>query len=88
MIEKLINSGIIEIFIEIIQKDETITLDILETIELFMLYEKDNENTNFWVLKLLQTIGREKIEVLTLNKNRFIKQKSMFLFSCIKEFES
>jgi len=88
LIEKLINSGIIEIFIEIIQKDETITLDILETIELFMLYEKDNENTNFWVLKLLQTIGREKIEVLTLNKNRFIKQKSMFLFSCIKEFES
>ena len=88
MIEKLINSGVIEVFIEIIQKDEHIIMDILETIELFILYEKNNEKTNFWVLKILQTFGREKIEVLTLNNNRFIKQKSMFLFSCIKDFES
>ena len=84
VIEKLIDFGIIELLIEILEKNED--LQILEIIELFIIYEKTNQN--FTILNILQCLGRKQFELLAhQSNNKMIKLKAASLLNYLRDLE-
>lgn len=83
IVEKLIDSGIIEILIDILEKEES--HHILEIIELFIIYEKNNPNLA--ILNILQSLGMKKIELLVQSHNKLTQLKATSILNYLRDLE-
>ena len=82
IIEKLLNLGIIELLLEVIEKNQPFLFQILELLENFIIYERNyNEISDIWTLKIIKNFGQDKLEKHILNPNKMIKQKTMAILS-------